>query len=216
MKKSLKALAVLSLLLSGCAQPAADEESGMEELRYYSLLEELSGKGGRIDYTELRLAYTETPMYDPYGVDENKEKMQEYHRLGELSKAVQYANEVLKKNFVDIDAHLNLTMIYDKLGETKKKEYHQYVFSSLIHLIKNSGDGESRETAYKVISVREEYNFLDAMGLKASSQGYLENEGRYYDRIEAVDRRSGEEKTVYFDVTIPQSWLADNIGNFLR
>ena len=64
--------------------------------------------------------------------------------------------------------------------------------------------------------MREEYNLLAAIGVKASSQASLEKKGRYYDRLEAVDRRSGEEKTVYFDVTIPQSWLADNIGNFLK
>ena len=166
MKILIKTL-VVSLVFSAAAYASMETLRNIPQNReFFSLLWDLS-EGEKISYEDIRFAYAKTTMYDPYGVDENKEKMQEYHRLGELSKAVQYANEVLKKNFVDIDAHLNLTMIYDKLGETKKKEYHQYVFSSLIHLIKNSGDGESRETAYKVISVREEYNFLDAMGLKA-------------------------------------------------
>ncbi len=34
----------------------------------------------------------------------------------------------------------------------------------------------------------------------------MENGGRTYDRMDVKDRKSGEERSFYFDITIPYNW----------
>ncbi|QDZ07756.1 hypothetical protein FPZ24_09865 [Sphingomonas panacisoli] len=60
--------------------------------------------------------------------------------------------------------------------------------------------GESRETAYKVKSVAEEYAIMRKLGLRVDMQSLVEEKGHPYDVLEGVDPNTGAKHTVWFDI----------------
>ena len=71
--------------------------------------------------------------------------------------------------------------------------------SKHIAKILSRGDGTSDQSAYKVKSVREEYQILAALGLTAGKQSLVIRK-KPYDVIEASDPRTGATREVWFDI----------------
>lgn len=63
-----------------------------------------------------------------------------------------------------------------------------------------SGDGKSRETAFKVDSIREEYEVLGHLGLRMEAQS-LVTADKPYDVMRAVNLSTGEIVEVWFDIS---------------
>lgn len=64
-----------------------------------------------------------------------------------------------------------------------------------------STDGSTKEKAFKVKSVEEEYEILAALKLKPGSQDLVIGEDRHpYDMISAVDGATGRQREVWFDI----------------
>ena len=61
-------------------------------------------------------------------------------------------------------------------------------------------DGKSPETAFKVGSVREEYEVLMALGLTPKSQALVVKK-KPYDLLTAIDPSTGSEREVWFDIS---------------
>ncbi len=68
-----------------------------------------------------------------------------------------------------------------------------------------TGSGQSPDSAYAVINVRDEYVVLNYLGYSSSSQSLIRGKGgRSYDKLEAVSRKdSSDRKVFYFDITRP-------------
>ncbi|QVM83196.1 DUF4919 domain-containing protein [Novosphingobium decolorationis] len=62
------------------------------------------------------------------------------------------------------------------------------------------GDGATPETAYKVRSVKQEYQVLAAFGMQRRRQA-LVMQDKPYDRIEATHPETGETRTFWFDIS---------------
>ncbi len=54
---------------------------------------------------------------------------------------------------------------YEKLGKADKAKFHHDVASAFLRSIFTSGDGKTKETAFEVASVAEEYVVVMVMGL---------------------------------------------------
>jgi hypothetical protein len=69
------------------------------------------------------------------------------------------------------------------------------------HLAKimSRGDGRSAETAYKVASVREEYEIVRALGLEMKSQALVMRK-KPYDVLTVRDPRDGSTRALWFDI----------------
>jgi len=79
----------------------------------------------------------------------------------------------------------------------------------LLDSITHSGDGRSFENAYEVIAVHEEYVILRFMGLMPSKQSESEKNGHSYDILEAVNPKTNEKITLYFNIDIEERHLRD-------
>lgn len=66
--------------------------------------------------------------------------------------------------------------------------------------ILSRADGRSKETAYKVSSVQEEYQIMRALGLTIKLQALVEAK-KPYDLFTAVDPATGAERDVWFDIS---------------
>ncbi len=64
-----------------------------------------------------------------------------------------------------------------------------------------STDGRTKETAFKVKSVAEEYQILAALKLKPGSQDLIIGPDRHpYDMLTATDSATGADREVWFDI----------------
>jgi hypothetical protein len=72
--------------------------------------------------------------------------------------------------------------------------------SKQIAKIMARGDGASPETAYKVRSVRDEYEIVRSLGLEVRSQSLVMRK-KAYDVLEVADPRDGRVRPLWFDIS---------------
>jgi hypothetical protein len=78
----------------------------------------------------------------------------------------------------------------------------------LLNSIKGSVDGKSKEKAFEVISINEEYGLIRSLGLKPINQALLNDEGHAYDVITVIDPQTNKESQLYFNIDRPFKWKA--------
>ncbi len=193
---------------TGQAQPAADTK----DPDYYRLVKQLKNNDMSIDFQVLRLAYTRTPDYKPYGADSN-DKDAAFKALGkkDFPEALRLAQSALETNYVDLDMHLLCKIAYREMRNSERDAFHTSVLKGLVNSIYTSGDGSTPEKAMTVISVPEEYFILNANGLKMIKTKTLTVNGHDYDGMDVENKKTGEKKTVYFNIDLPRQYLTKQL-----
>jgi hypothetical protein len=171
---------------------------------YESLLEQVKKSDPAADFKALRIAYADAPPKagDDIPSDASRSMVSAMQEK-KYEKAIQYAEKIMKAKYVDINAHLIASAAYKEMGNTEKERFHRYVAEGLIKSILGSGDGKSEKTAFVVISTDEEYVILRVYGLMPQSQALLNADGHHYDRLDAVNPKTKEKVTLYFNIDIP-------------
>jgi uncharacterized protein DUF4919 len=72
--------------------------------------------------------------------------------------------------------------------------------SSHVQQLLQQTDGASAERAFKVRSVREEYEVVHALGLESKEQALVSNHGGMYDLLTVTDPKTGRERQLWFDI----------------
>jgi uncharacterized protein DUF4919 len=205
-KISLAMLGLLLLPLAISAQAPAKKES------YETLLERVQKQDSSVNFSDLRLAYTETRAYDPYGGDkESRKAMFAAINARQFEPALAAAEKMLAANYLDMNAHFGAFVSHRELGHAEKSDFHKFVFQNLIKSVNESGDGKTMETAFVVISVDEEYVWFNYMGLRVSNQELVENNGHHYDRITATDPKTDKSVSFFFNIDKPWNWLGGSL-----
>ncbi len=170
--------------------------------------------GADSEYTTMRLNFAAQPGYNPYVIQSiEKAKINEAMaawRKGDVVTAFKEFKAILEVNPVSIETHRRMAdgyknLVKDAKNEQQKQELlqlenkHLTIAEGLIKSIISSGDGKSSKTAFKVISIPEEYMALWYLGLIAE-KAELDKTGPF-DVISAKNKEGNVEK-VYFDVSI--------------
>jgi hypothetical protein len=178
------------------------------KVSYDTLLERVRKQDPEVNFQELRLAYTETKQYNPYGGSlDARDAMFALLNAKEYEKAVVASEKILSSNYLDINSHFVAYVANRNLKHAEKADYHKYVFLNLLKSISTSGDGKTMETAFLVISVDEEYALLNFMELQPVGQQKVEENGHNYDKMTAKDPKTKKISTYYFNVDKPFNWL---------
>lgn len=206
LRKLSYALITLSLALF-CSPPALFSQQ-QEKASYETLLEKVKKSDPAADFTALRLAYADNPPKgsEDAGRDADRAMFSAFNEK-KYDTAIEYAQKILKGNFVDIDAHMVLAAAYEEKKDAEKEKFHRYVAEGLIKSILKSGDGRTPETAFVVISTEEEYVLLRVFRLMPGSQSLMHVNGHYYDRLDAVDPKDKGKVTLYFNIDRPYGAL---------
>jgi hypothetical protein len=130
-----------------------------------------------------------------------------YLETSQYHEAISTADSILSENFVDINAHLYCGYAYRQIKDTTKADFHYSIYEELIKSISASGDGRSPGTAFIVITTKEEYAFIDALGLDHTQQSLSTKDGHFFDILETTDRETKEKYTIYFNIDIPYGYL---------
>jgi hypothetical protein len=205
-----------ALAQQDCLHPKTAADS-----TYLDMVERARGSPAAVDFEALRLAYTRTSFYDPYSsrIDDLASRMRTAAVKGDHAAAHRHAQDLLDLEFVNIEAHHVSFVALRELEDSVTANHHLHVAGGLIESILQSGDGKRKQTAFRVIAVREEYVILNVLGLRPErqeeildhAQGFdLTAESRCYDLIEARDEE-GRSRKVYFDVTVPQWHLYEGL-----
>jgi Domain of unknown function (DUF4919) len=208
------ALAVLVVLPVASAYSQTDQApapAAASTDSYDEMVKKVESGDLSVNFAELRMKYAASPQYEPEeGSDEVKDM---YGKLNarDFKGALATANRVLAKQYVNINAHIVASAAYDGLHDDAAAKLHHDIVVGLVRSILDSGAGTSIGTAYKVISVQEEYAVMRILGLRPSSQSYLHNGKKTYDKMEMVNMKDNSTVTRYFDVTLSDQNLEKSL-----
>lgn len=163
-----------------------------------------------IDYFQLRMAFTKTNYYNPYGDRNELDELYNLFEEGKFQEIIKKVPKLLTAKFVDIDFHMIVFSAAEQLNDEKLSSYHGFIVNKLLDSILSSGDGKTPETAYIVINTDEEYALLGCLGLRRTTQSLIKHNERSYDLLEAVDKEENLHR-LYFDIEIPYNWLGRKI-----
>lgn len=167
---------------------------------YEKLLAEAQRSPATSDFLALRQAYTRSPLFNPYLNAANIPMA--------LRRAVQQDDQnligaglqrVLQEDYLDIEAHIVAHNFYRQSGKIAKAEYHAAFARGLLASIMRV-NGRSFEKAFEVISIREEYAVMNALGLRVTMQRKATHIGKNYDILTAQHPQTGEELDFYFNI----------------
>lgn len=176
------------------------------------LLERAKKSDPTLDFKELRLAYTETTDYSPYGGDrETRKKMFAALSAKEFDSAVESAEKILAKNFVEINAHFVAYVAHRESGRAEKATFHKFMFDGLVKSITGTGDGKTAETAFVVITTDEEYTLFNILGLRPAGQSLITQNGHSFDRMTVTNPKTNETVVYFFNIDKPFNWLGQGL-----
>lgn len=168
---------------------------------YYSLLDSVKNELSN-DFFTLRIAYTKTKIYNPYDVkfDNLRKEIKLNIEEQNFEKALEFANRILEKRYIDIRTHLYCSYIYEQQGDSAKSDYHYDIYNGLMNSIYFSGDGKSERNAFIVIEVSEEYDMLNWLKLNFAGQSLIIKDGYRIDKIKVFDEN--RETELFFNIEL--------------
>jgi len=160
------------------------------------------------DFRALRLAYAESPGYDPYDPPADvEESVSRALTEGDVQGAVQAIRRELEADYLDIVTHSMAALAYKRAGDDANAAFHMTFASGLVQSILDSGDGLSFSTAFVVIDVGEEYAVLRVLRLQPLAQSLHADGQHQFDVIECVNSETGKKLEIFFNVDIPMRYL---------
>lgn len=168
---------------------AADTTLSLEQLRHFYY-----GAATRSDYDPYKMAKIDA-LREAFEKDTpNKE---------DWEKAANEIDKELETDPTNIRFHLYKHIVYSNLyGQDSEKAataHNQVVM--LLSAVTSTGDGSSKESAYHVINVSDEYGIMDIFGLSPTMQSLVEDKGQSYDVMELKENKYGLE-SMYFNITV--------------
>lgn len=174
------------------------------EFHYPELLRRFQAADTTLSLEQLRHFYYGTATrsdYDPYKrtkIDALREALSKE----DWKKAAKEIDKELETDPTNIRFHWYKQIIYSNLygpdSEKTADAYNQVVM--LLSAVTSTGDGRSKETAFHVINVADEYGIMDIFGLSPKMQSLVEDKGQSYDVMELEENEYGLE-SMYFNIT---------------
>jgi len=189
---------------------------GLNGTDYQAIVRRVEAGDFTLDFRALRLACMESPQCEPRGTKGDLAAINQAEREHQSEKVVEIAERLIRKGFANIEAHADCVKAYEAIHDAAKSKFHLDVATALLRSILLSGDGATRETAYEVISDREEYLTLVAKGLpyvgSGGSASAIEEGGHRYDRWNVLDPKTGKTVVIFFntDAFSSKSRVGDN------
>lgn len=191
---------MLVLALSMTQTVFAAQDPAAKRAEFDAAVERLHGGDTTVDVTRLRFLSTELSGYDPYAEGDNHKDMNAAMGRSDFKEALRLARVDLDADYLDIDAQIVAMIASDKSGDAKSFGHHRWVVKSIYDSITGSGDGKTADTAYRVVTVREEYAVLALLGLRRTKQALVHDGPRSFDVLTTVHPETKAESTIYFNI----------------
>ena len=173
---------------------------------YRQLVERVKKGDTTVDFVQLRQAYADWVRDSKNETDApDRDAMVKAFEKEDYAKAVTLVEIVLDYEFLHTGLHGAAEDAYRKLGNEAKASFHREVKEKLIQALLNTGDGKTPATAYRVLSVKEEYLIMRQLNYMKDgnfmSQALMSIDGKPYDVLTGIDPKTGQRIEVYFDIS---------------
>jgi|SRR5690554_1056259 hypothetical protein len=174
---------------------------------YYPLLMEKLEKNDTVftdeQYRHLYYGYVFHENYNPYGRFSKQNEINGFFNLETLSKedfqrAFSLIDEALKENPFDLDTRNILFLLKNSNGETEEASKILTNLLGLLRTIIESGDGMKCETAFHVISPRDEYAVMGVLGIQSLGQALMGSCD-----LQRIDEDEHGISRLFFDISKP-------------
>jgi hypothetical protein len=184
--------------------PANEPASPEEKFDFEAEMARLRSGDTSVDFTRLRFELAESGAFSPFATAERglRSELVAAVNADQCEKALTIADKMLEINFFYPDAHTGAMICDDALGNSSQAAFHRAVLKSLFESICAPEAGLEDSHPCKVIAIYEEYFVLQTLGLQFRGQSMHSCAGAPCDRMTAVDPETGDEITLYFDITI--------------
>lgn len=156
-----------------------------------------------LDFTALRISYTQTQNYDPYSAGSMALVRDAFQatNVKDCKTAIEKADAALEMDFTNADMHMLRSNCLDQAGDKDRAMRELALARGLFNSIKASGDGKSADTAYVVVTLREERLVLAVLlDARETAQALLSTSKGPVDELTATNAKTGAVTKVYFNV----------------
>ena len=178
-----------------------DTNSQTKPSEYTELVKKAKSGDPTIDFVKFRAAYLDWISDECNQTDApRRDEMVKAFEAKNWSQAAELAENVLDYEFVNRGLHLATANAYKELKNTEKEKYHADIARKLFKAILDSGDGKTAKTAFKVHSIREEYQVMRELGYQVSMQSLVFD--KEYGSFDVLSGQNAEKKegSFYFDI----------------
>jgi hypothetical protein len=199
-KSPLNLLLAAALTLPVHAQQSAEQA----KTKYSTILKQVQDGNLEINFRDFRLAGT--LMAGPHASSlEQAEQINFRHLMeaGKTAEALDAANQALNRNYASLSGHMDAILACVKLNKPAEADFHRKLLIALLDSIQNSGDGKTPETAWFVVTIPEEYIFLDLrLKLHRTQQALVRKDGHAYDKLTVLDPKTSQTQEVWFNTDV--------------
>ena len=169
---------------------------------YAELVTQAETGDAATDFTALRIAYAQSPGYDPYGYASGAKfgELWPAFKAKDCAKVFAVSDEMLKSDYTLASVHIIRSECYRLAGDDQREAREEMIGRGLANSLTASGDGKSTKTAYVVVTMSEERFLLVALGLHEEKQSLIRDGGHVYDLIEGPNEKPGGDASAFFNV----------------
>jgi len=196
-------VAVLGAALAACAhsQDSGAISTPHDNDEYSRLVAATEAGDTAVDFRALRLAWLESAARKGRApIDGLTKTMLQAAQARENAKVRDTARAILSIDYTNLAAHKYLRQACKILREDSCSDHEHFVEFGLLRSITTAGDGKSMQSAWKVISIDEEYFIMSMLDLRLEMQSLISDNGRAYDQMNVVDQ-DGAKKVLYFNIS---------------
>ncbi len=166
---------------------------------YEELLAKLKKGDLTIDFVKLRLSYTETKNYSPYGGSDERGKMLKALNEDKFKDALKIAEKMLETNYIDLHSHYTATIANRELKKEKEAAFHDAVFTGLMKAILKN-DGLTAETGMISLGISEQYFIMNYFGFERGSKALVRENDSIFDVHSVKNPETNESRKFYFNI----------------
>lgn len=181
---------------------ASAEKSDRDNSEYYQLVERAKRGDMNVDFVRLRDLFAERLCDDKVKTQSpEREATVAAFEAKDYSKFVGLIEGVLDFEFVHLGLHRAAADAYRELNNQPKAHFHKAVAEKLLNALLTSGDGKTAPTAYRVLTIKEEYFIMNELGYIVRSQALVSEKDKMYDVLSGHDPKTDKTVSVYFDIS---------------
>lgn len=185
----------------------ADIENPNSEYYYPDLLKRIWADDTTLTvkhYKRLYYGSVFQDYYHPYGASDAKKEFSQIYSDKKHKEAIVKGKEVLRENPVDIEVTLKMIYSYLELKDTVSAKIYGHKYFGFLDVIYASGDGQTAQTAFVVISVDDEYRIVGDLGLNVRAQMLIDDcDLLIFEKRSQRKVRKKKIKQLYFNVQMP-------------
>jgi hypothetical protein len=160
-------------------------------------------KGKSIYYGKLFSRY-----YKAYEFSDDESLFHEQVEKQRFWQAIEIGERILHDDPINLDVLVNMFQCYVVVGLHEQARVTKRKLDVLYNCILFSGTGETRETAYRVISVGDEYAIIGMLGHNGLSRQSFVMGNSIIDSWTIRDEKTGAKKDLHFEVIVNEEAMS--------